>query len=77
MLSGLFSNDDVYITNHGQYNTVTHEFTANGAGFDALIQWDSNGSAAGGVVETVIVTGVGTDHVNGGTLLNGILHLTL
>ena len=33
--------------------------------------------AAGGVVETVIVTGVGTDHVNGGTLLNGILHLTL
>ena len=77
LVIGLFGTDDVYITNHGKYDTATHEFTANNLGTDALIQWDSNGSAAGGVVETVIVTGVGTDHVNSGTLLNGILHLTL
>ena len=70
----------VHITT-GHYDAAgTHEFVAAASGsgnYDVLLQWDTNGTLAGGV-ETVIITGVSSEHVgSGSTLSGGVLHLAV
>lgn len=43
----------------GGYNSLTGIWTSSTSGSDVAVQWDSNGSTAGGAIETVILVGVG------------------
>ena len=69
--------DSVHVTT-GLYDLTSHEFAVgSGSGsHDALVQWDTNGTAAGGV-ETVVIIGTTAEHVTGITSYTGhILTLT-
>jgi len=50
------TNGDIAIV-RGNWNSLTGYFTTSATGSDSLLQWDSNGTAAGGSVETIVLVG--------------------
>ena len=54
----------------GSYNTDSGIFTTSTTGTDTLVQWDSNGSGAGGNLENVVLVGFdGTNSTVGTNLI--------